>query len=57
MSYDKIYMHTEDAYIKVTDMLDRYRGMIGMDKEEMESIQSDLLLALQELAKMVDDGK
>lgn len=55
MSIEKAYMHADDAYNRLSHIVDRYRGML--EKEELESVQTDLFHALHELALMMDDGK
>ena len=48
-------MHADDAYIKLSHIISRYRGML--EKEELESVQTELFYTLHELAQMMDDGK
>ena len=55
MSIEKAYMHADDAYIKLSHIVDRYRGML--EKEELEAVQLEIFHALQELAPLMDDGK
>ena len=56
MSIEKAYMHTEDAYKRVGDILDKMRGM-PIEREPLEEVQLDLFRTLQELALLFDDGK
>jgi len=54
MIIEKAYMHADDAYIKLSDILDRYRGM---EKEDLELVRADIFRVLQELSYLLDDGK
>ena len=56
MSIEKAYMHTEDAYKRLGDIIDKMRGM-QVERAPLEEVQLDLFRSLQELALMVDDGK
>lgn len=55
MSIEKAYMHADDAYNRLSHVVDRYRGML--EKEELEAVQLDIFHALQELSYMMDDGR
>jgi len=49
-------MHTEDAYKRVGDILDKMSGM-QVERGPLEEVQLDLFRTLQELALLHDDGK
>ena len=56
MSIEKAYMHTEDAYKRVGDILDKMSSM-QVERAPLEEVQLDLFRTLQELALLHDDGK
>ena len=56
MSVEKAYMHTEDAYKRVGDILDKMSSM-QVERAPLEEVQLDLFRTLQELALLFDDGK
>jgi len=56
MSIDKAYMHAEDAYARIGQVLHQMRGM-AIEREPLEEVQLDLFRTLQELALLHDDGK
>ncbi len=50
-SIDKAYMHVEDAYTRVGNVLDTMRGMRAQ-REPLEQAQLDLFKALKEMADL-----
>ena len=56
MSIDKAYMHAEDAYARIGQVIDSMRGM-SIEREPLEAVQLDLFRTLKELADIMDDGK
>ena len=56
MSIDKAYMHAEDAYARIGQVLDQMRGM-QVERAPLEEVQLDLFRTLKELADIMDDGK
>ena len=49
-------MHTEDAYKRVGDILDKMSSM-QVERTPLEEVQLDLFRTLKELADIMDDGK